>query len=229
MPDGPLGAWRAAWRIALDGLGDHGLGDHGGIIRRVGVVAAGGGEVAAGGVGHCAALEERQVFAHFGGGLVAVRRVFRHGGEDDAVQVDGLVGGQFAVGGDALARRDGVFLDVLVGDGEGGFAFEWWFAGDGFVHDAAEGVDVGAGVGSFAACLLGGEVLRGADDCGGLRHGGGGVIQCAGDAEVHHLHLAGVGDHDVGGFDVAVDDAGVVAGLERVRDGQQERGGLLGA
>ena len=38
----------------------------------------------------------------------------------------------------------------------------------------------------------------------------------AGDAEVHHLDRAVVGDHHVGGLDVAVDDAVAVAVAERV-------------
>jgi hypothetical protein len=40
--------------------------------------------------------------------------------------------------------------------------------------------------------------------------------QRSGDAEVHHLHRAGLADHDVGGLDVAVDDAVLVAEVQRL-------------
>src|SRR5699024_624721 len=56
--------------------------------------------------------------------------------------------------------------------------------------------------------LLGGEVLGGAHHGLGGGHGAGGVRDRPGDAEVHHLHVAGVVDHHVAGLDVAVDDPG---------------------
>ena len=189
-------------------------------------VVLGGGQVITRSGGDVAVLKELQVFAHFGGGLVAIRRVFCHRGEDNGIHVDGLVVRQRVR--DLLGRRHRVLLHVLVGDGEGGFALKRRHTGDGFVHDAAECVNVAACVGRFAAGLLGGEVLSGADHRGGLRHGGGGIVQRARDAEVHHLHRAGVGDHDVGGFDVAVDDASVVAGLQRAGDRQQQLRRTLG-
>ena len=67
----------------------------------------------------------------------------------------------------------------------------------------------------LALGLLGREVRGGAEDGGGLGDRRGRVRHRAGDAEVHHLDLAGVGDHDVAGLDVAVDDAGAVRVLER--------------
>ena len=71
--------------------------------------------------------------------------------------------------------------------------------------------------------------MGGADYGGGLGHGGRGVGHGAGDAEVHHLHVAVGGEHDVGRLDVAVDDPGPVAVGQRVQHalGQGHRlGGL---
>jgi hypothetical protein len=53
---------------------------------------------------------------------------------------------------------------------------------------------------------------------GGLGHGGAALGDGPGDAEVHHLHLARGGDHDVAGLDVAVHDAGAVGDLQRAAD-----------
>jgi hypothetical protein len=39
-----------------------------------------------------------------------------------------------------------------------------------------------------------------------------------GQAEVEHLHLSCIGDEDVGGLDVTVDDAALVGGVERIGD-----------
>ncbi len=65
-------------------------------------------------------------------------------------------------------------------------------------------------------------------DRGGLRHRHAGVAHGAGDAEVHDLDLAGAGQHDVGRLDVAVDDAGPVAVLQRLEDADGHLQGPLG-
>lgn len=58
--------------------------------------------------------------------------------------------------------------------------------------------------------------MRGADDALRLRHRGRGIVDRAGDAEVHDLDHALLGNHDVAGLDVAVDDAHAVRVFERV-------------
>ena len=51
------------------------------------------------------------------------------------------------------------------------------------------------------------------------------AVQGAGDAEVHHLDRAGLGDDDVRGLDVAVHDAVLV----RVREGFEHAGVMISA
>ena len=101
-------------------------------------------------------------------------------------------------------------------------------------HDA-EGPDVGATIRRLAARLLRRHVGGGAEDEAGgrARAGEGGRLREAGraararvvvpapglgEAEVEHLHLAVGGQLDVGGLEVAVDDALLVGLLERLGD-----------
>ena len=62
----------------------------------------------------------------------------------------------------------------------------------------------------------------------GLRHRGRGVGDGPGDAEVHHLDVATLGEHHVGRLDVAVDDAHPVAVVQRREDALGDAGGLVG-
>ena len=148
------------------------------------------------------------VAAHRGRGLVAVLdplgQRLHHDGVDLRRHLGVVVG-----------RGSGRLADVLVGDRDGGVADERRPAGQQLVEQAAGGVDVGPGVDRLAAGLLRREVLRGADHGRGLGHRAGGVGHRPGDAEVHHLHVAGRREHHVAGLDVAVDDAGAVAVVER--------------
>ena len=121
-----------------------------------------------------------------------------------------------------VGRRPRGLAHVLVGDRDGAVPDERRSAGQQLVEQAAGRVDVGPRVDGLAAGLLGGEVLRGPDDGRGLGHGVR-VAHRASDAEVHHLDVAARGEHDVPRFDVAVDDAGAVAVVER---GQHTAGDL---
>lgn len=105
---------------------------------------------------------------------------------------------------------------MLVGDRHRRIASERRPAGEHLVKHAAGRIQVGAHVDVLAARLLGRQVLRGAHDTLRLGHCGGGIIERAGDAEVHDLHNALLGDHDVAGLDIAVDDAHAVRIFERV-------------
>ena len=146
-----------------------------------------------------------------GGVLVAVLPALGQRLEDHPVQGLGDIGRQR---GGAL----GNLPHVLVGDGHGGVALEGRLAGEQLVKETPGGVQVRAGVHGLAAGLLWGEVLGGAHHCVGLGDRGGGVLNGPRDAEVHDLHRAGGGQHDVSGLDVAVDDPHPVGVLQGVQD-----------
>ena len=114
-------------------------------------------------------------------------------------------------------------------------AVEGMAAGGELVEDEAEGEDVGLDAGLAGDELLGRHVGDGAaaggvggagDSLGGadfaLVDGAAGVelglvgTEAAGEAEVEDLDEAAVGEHDVGGLEVAVEDAEVVGGGEAV-------------
>ena len=165
------------------------------------------------------ARRRQEVGAHVGGVLVAVVAVLGQGLEHDPVEGLGHVGGHGR-------RRPRDLAHVLVGDGHRGVAREGRFAGEQLVEQAAGRVQVAAGVDDLAAGLLGRQVLGGAHHGVGLGDGRRGVLHGAGDAEVHHLHRARRGQHDVAGLDVPVDDAGAVGVLQRVQDAGDDLHGL---
>ena len=124
-------------------------------------------------------------------------------------------------GGDAIVEvGDGrrVFAHVLIGHRDGRVSGERGPVSEQLEQHTAGRVEITAVVHHLAAGLLGGEVLRGPDNSRGLRHGLCRICQSAGDAEVHDLHGSGVRDHDVGGFDVPVDDPAVMAVVQRAED-----------
>ena len=115
---------------------------------------------------------------------------------------------------------------MLVSDRKRGFTGEWRGARDGLEKYAADSVDIGTGVGGLTARLLRREVLRGTQHRRSLRHRGG-ITERASDAEVHHLHLAGVGQHDVRWLDVAVNNARMVGCRQRITHRCHDRCGFL--
>ena len=121
-------------------------------------------------------------------------------------------------GHDRRRRRD-VLVHVLVGHLDRGLALVRLGAGEQLVEQHPDGVHVGARVAAAVDDELGGEVGDGADE----HAAGGGVLGVGGDglgqAEVGDLDPAVVGDQDVLGLDVAVDQAGPVG----VREGREDR------
>jgi len=89
------------------------------------------------------------------------------------------------------------------------------FTREDFVQYAAQRVDVRAGVDLFSAGRARATDTVPCDHRGGLRHAVASA-SARGDAEVHHLHRAGLADHDVGGLHVTMDDAVLVAEVQRL-------------
>ena len=119
-------------------------------------------------------------------------------------------------GGDG--GRRGALLHLHQFDQRG--SFEGALPGEDFVEQQAEGVDI-ASHGHFGAGeLLGGHVGRGAAAHVALQ-----LLGEAGESEVHDDDLAAAVDHDIGGFQVAVEDAFVVGGGQ---PGAEFAGGLDG-
>ena len=154
-----------------------------------------------------------QIAGHLPSGLIAIRRVLGHSGKYYRIDIDALGRSQRGIR-DEIRRRGRLFLHMLIRNRKGGFALKRSMASKRLVEHTAQRIDIGAGIRVLTAGLLRGKVLGGADNGGSLRHRRGGVIQCTGDAEVHHLHLAGVGEHDICWFDIAVNNPGFVRGLQ---------------
>ena len=153
-----------------------------------------------------------QIAGHLPSGLITIRRVLGHSGKYYRIDIDALGRSQRGIR-DELRRRGRLFLYMLICNCKGGFALKWGLTGKGLVEHTAQRIDIGAGIRVLTAGLLRRKVLGGADNGGGLRHRRGGIIQGTGDAEVHHLHLAGVGEHNICRLDIAVDNTGLVRGL----------------
>ena len=104
-------------------------------------------------------------------------------------------------------------------------AFERAPSGEYFVKRQTEREDIAAGVGLLALQLLGRHVLEGAENLTFTSEGAGnGVVgffeSCDGgfgEAKVEEFHAL-FGKEDVGGFEVAVNDAFLVGGVEGVEN-----------
>ena len=202
----------------------------------------GGGEPAAadGGAGEGGEGVEQR--AHGGPAAIGLALEAAHEQRAEAARDgDGDAGG--------LADEAGEDLGHELGEGVAG---EGAAAVGGLEEGDAEGELVGAGVDAGAEELLRGHVGGGAEhdagdgdrgvegaevgDGGGVLGGGPQVVEArgaaggglgAGEAEVEDADAAVVADHDVGGLEVAVDEAGGVGGGEALA-GLAKHGGELG-
>ncbi len=159
-----------------------------------------------------------QVVGKGGGRAVAVGRLRTQALQADRLQVaidlrvEPPRRGRFAgePPGQSLQRR-------VVGEGRP--------AGEEFVEDGPEGVDVGGGgQGAVAAGLFGGHVPRRADDQAGARQRLA-AEQALGDAEVRQVRSPARVEQDVRRLQVAVQQAVLVRVVDRPRDRRHEAGG----
>lgn len=165
-------------------------------------------------------------FENFGHGLVAGGGCFRKAAIEEGLET----GGGGCDGRGCIAEDGGKGFD-------GGWGVEGAASGEHFVEDGAEGENVATVVDGLAAGLFGSHVGHGAEeDPGGgevLAEGDGDGFGVLGDGtgegrlelgetEIEDLEAA-LADHEVGRFEIAVDDAGGVRGLE----GGGELGGVL--
>src|SRR5215210_667661 len=102
------------------------------------------------------------------------------------------------------------------GDISWGFDLEGNFTGQHLVEDDAQRVEVARRTNRLALSLLGGHVLRAAKYVAGM--GDRGRLYGSSYAEVRHLRVPRIGDEDVARFDVPVNDAAHVRGLEGLGD-----------
>ncbi len=168
-----------------------------------------------------------QALAHIGGGGEAGRGLFFQAAHNQRFQLDGKIGDDLAQLGRVVELNGADGLEIgLVGFVEG------MASGDQLVEDDAEGEYIGLHAGAAGDELLRRHVGDGAatSSVGGpggrksawARAGGIEVglvhVEAAGKAEVEYLDEAAIGEHDVGGLEVAVEDAELVRGGEAVGD-----------
>ncbi len=161
----------------------------------------------------------RQIGAELAGGLKACEPVFGESAQHDRVHCHRYLGSD-------RARGRGRFTHVLVGDRNSRLGLEERATGEHLEEHHARRVEVGASIHGLAPGLFGREVLCSTENRTRLRDRGGRVGDGSRDAEVHDLDLAGRGDHDVAGLDVAMHDARTVRVLEGGQDSFGDAGGL---
>jgi hypothetical protein len=171
------------------------------------------------------AAQALQVGAQVGGRLIAQRAVFLERLGDDPIEFrrDQRIEGR---------GRRGVAVEDAVEDDGGGVAWKTHASGGHLVEHHAEREEVGAHIELFGARLfrrhVGDGAHGGAHDAredGGLERGrvvGAGPPQRTfgelRQTEVEHLGLPALGQEDVGGLDVAVQDVFAVRRVERIGD-----------
>jgi hypothetical protein len=162
-----------------------------------------------------------QVRGHVADGLIARLAILGQAALDDALQLRRR-------GRRELSERGRILVKDLVQRVDERLGLERPRVRNGLVQDAAEREDVGARVERLAGDLLGGHVPRRAEKLAVRGEGaeGGGVgadriprgVGQLGQAEVDDLRVAVLGDQDVVGLEIAVNDPGAVRFAESVRD-----------
>ena len=83
----------------------------------------------------------------------------------------------------------------------------WRNAGQHFVHDDPEAVDIGAEIDFFAENLFRRHVFRRTDDIAGLGQGGIAGAGSRGNAKIHDFQQTVIIDQEIGRLQVTVNDA----------------------
>jgi len=170
------------------------------------------------------ALEALEISAQLGGGLATDVAIFFEAFEDDLFEF----GGDFVM---YAGRRNGSAIEDVAEDDPGSFAAKGSDTGGHFVQHDTEGKEVGTRIERFAADLFRGHISDRANgaartgkellvdgagfalcDRGGTR--GIGICGYFREAEIENFGVAEFGDKDIGGLDVAMNDAAGVSGLE---------------
>jgi len=192
-------------------------------------------------------VETFQIGSHVGRSLVAQVGVFLQQFVDHALE-PGWGGGIQLSHGCGTRVQDGIEDGSRCGSGER------LFSGSHFVEHDAEGEQVSAGIERLAERLFGRHVGDGAHGGAGLRElkfevrgvgrcgiarsgvgrscvehagGGAGTFGNFRESKVENLGVTALGHEDVRGFDVAVNDAAGVGGVESVHDFNGQRKQLL--
>ncbi len=161
-----------------------------------GGMGGGSGGGVRGGVAYRGEADGGEGLLEFGGGLEALGGIGLHAAADDGIDAG---------------------VEVEGGGGEGEVALGGG-TGEHFEEDAAEGIEVGAVVEDDAGLPeFWGGVFWGSHGGGGGGGAGGGVAEL-GEAEVGEFESTVLGDEEVSGFDIAVDDAVLVSEVEGVAD-----------
>ncbi len=121
-------------------------------------------------------------------------------------------------GGGAFPQRYRILFEEVDEDGDVAIAVKRFRAAEEFVEDDAEREDIGAAIdgGDVAARLFGGEIARRSHDLTG--DGQTGKFFNPGDTEVENVWVClavVIGDQNIGGFQIAVNEARRVSGLHR--------------
>ncbi|HUI77606.1 MAG TPA: hypothetical protein VLY24_06805 [Bryobacteraceae bacterium] len=156
--------------------------------------------------------------------LVAQVAVFFQGFVDDRFELRRKLGVE-------AEWRSGIIVKDGVEQERGGGAVKWQSAGGHFVEHGTEGEDIAAPIEFLAPRLFRRHIGNGADggagagkvvdarSLGDLRVGKAGAAGGHfGEAEIEDLGVAALADENVGGLNVAVNNALVVGGIERVGD-----------